>query len=249
MKRAVLFGCNYKSADGGQYALNGCINDVHHMANWLGTRGYTDIKVICDDGSTPEHPNKQTILAELRNLSSVSHSGDTVFVHYSGHGGQTVSQDGDESDGEDETIYGSGDSLEEITDNELRAALIDLMPIGVRVRCVFDSCHSGSVLDLPYRCITDRVFVPESERPLQGTLDCMELSGCRDDQTSADAFIGGQAQGALTWAFLDTVHKSSSQDWWDTLEAIRKVMSSKGYQQIPQLSVGDKAIPDEKLDV
>lgn len=33
------------------------------------------------------------------------------------------------------------------------------------------------------------------------------FSGCRDDQTSADASISGTNVGAMSWAFLDTMRK------------------------------------------
>ena len=34
------------------------------------------------------------------------------------------------------------------------------------------------------------------------------LSGCQDYQTSADAYIGGQYQGALTHAFLQAMNEN-----------------------------------------
>lgn len=33
------------------------------------------------------------------------------------------------------------------------------------------------------------------------------FSGCRDDQTSADATIGGMSEGAMSWAFLETMKR------------------------------------------
>lgn len=33
------------------------------------------------------------------------------------------------------------------------------------------------------------------------------FSGCRDDQTSADTNIGGMAEGAMSWAFLETMKR------------------------------------------
>lgn len=34
------------------------------------------------------------------------------------------------------------------------------------------------------------------------------FSGCRDDQTSADANIGGASVGAMSWAFLETMKRN-----------------------------------------
>lgn len=247
MKRAVLFGCNYKQADGGDYALNGCINDVRAMSQWLRTRNYTSIEMIVDDGSTPLAPTRAVIVTKLQQLVAISKPGDTVFVHYSGHGGQSFETPEDEADGVDETIYGSGEHLEEITDDVLRATLVDAMPRGVKVRCVFDSCHSASVLDLPLRCISGEKFIEESTMS-KGTEDVVEISGCLDEQTSADAFIAGKAQGALTWAFLSSIRSTPGASWIQLLGSIRQRLQGK-YEQIPQLSVGSQALANSPVDV
>jgi hypothetical protein len=36
------------------------------------------------------------------------------------------------------------------------------------------------------------------------------FSGCRDDQTSADASINGTSEGAMSWAFLETMKRIPS---------------------------------------
>jgi hypothetical protein len=36
------------------------------------------------------------------------------------------------------------------------------------------------------------------------------FSGCKDDQTSADARIRGEATGAMTWAFLETMKRDQN---------------------------------------
>lgn len=38
--------------------------------------------------------------------------------------------------------------------------------------------------------------------------DVIEWAGCKDDQTSADASMGGQAQGAMSWAMLTSLSTS-----------------------------------------
>jgi Caspase domain len=59
---------------------------------------------------------------------------------------------GDEDDGYDETIIPldfrqSG----QIRDDDLFRVLVSPMAAGVTMTCLMDSCHSGTVLDLPYR--------------------------------------------------------------------------------------------------
>ncbi len=40
----------------------------------------------------------------------------------------------------------------QIVDNELNHALVNPIPPGVRLHAIIDACHSGTALDLPYRC-------------------------------------------------------------------------------------------------
>jgi len=63
-------------------------------------------------------------------------------------------------------------------------------------------------------------------------------SGCRDDQTSADATIGGGHVGAMSWAFLETMRTYGNQTYIQVLQNTRGLLKQR-YTQIPQLSVGD----------
>lgn len=243
MKRGLLFGCNYAATD---YALGGCINDVTEISRWLVARGYA-VKYIVDDGSTPSRPTRATILKELSDLITTSRQGDQLFIHFSGHGGQDPDLDGDEVDHQDELIYGSSEStLEPIRDDELRV-IIDAAPHGVKIRCIFDCCHSASALDLPYRHIRDEWFLTESS-PLKGSDDVIELSGCRDDQQSADAFIGGRYQGALTHTFLQVVQSHPKMTWGELVDEIRTRLAPR-YTQVPQLSMGNPKLESTPMDV
>ncbi|KAF2875944.1 peptidase C14, caspase domain-containing protein [Massariosphaeria phaeospora] len=64
------------------------------------------------------------------------------------------------------------------------------------------------------------------------------ISGCRDDQTSADARIEGESTGAMTWAFLETMKKEQGPTYAQTLQATRRLLDESNYTQIPQLSSG-----------
>lgn len=67
--------------------------------------------------------------------------GDSLFFHYSGHGGQKRDLNGDEVDNMDETILpidhdrGGGG---EILDDEIHAIMVKTLPRGVRLTAVFD---------------------------------------------------------------------------------------------------------------
>jgi hypothetical protein len=80
-------------------------------------------------------------------LSRVSRALLTV----AGHGGQTKDLDGDEDDGYDEVIYPVDfRQTGHITDDEMHRIMVRPLQAGVRLTAIFDSCHSGTALDLPY---------------------------------------------------------------------------------------------------
>ncbi|EME49706.1 hypothetical protein DOTSEDRAFT_164323 [Dothistroma septosporum NZE10] len=63
-------------------------------------------------------------------------------------------------------------------------------------------------------------------------------SGCKDDQTSADASIAGSHVGAMSWAFLECMKQYGlRQSYIQVLQNTRQILKGR-YQQVPQLSVG-----------
>jgi hypothetical protein len=51
----------------------------------------------------------------------------------------------------------------------------------------------------------------------------------------ADASIGGEATGAMSWAFITSLKKNPNQSYVQLLNSIRDELEGK-YQQKPQLS-------------
>jgi len=81
---------------------------------------------------------------------------DSLFFHYSGHGGQVPDEDGDEDDGFDETIFPVDfQTSGQIVDDELFFTMVKPLPPACRLTAIFDCCHSGSALDLPYMYSTE----------------------------------------------------------------------------------------------
>jgi len=65
-------------------------------------------------------------------------------------------------------------------------------------------------------------------------------SGCKDDQTSADATIGGGHVGAMSWAFLKVMAEAGeggNLSYLQVLQNTRGLLQGT-YTQIPQLSLG-----------
>eukprot|EP00574_Skeletonema_japonicum_P002159 CAMPEP_0201720586 /NCGR_PEP_ID=MMETSP0593-20130828/5482_1 /ASSEMBLY_ACC=CAM_ASM_000672 /TAXON_ID=267983 /ORGANISM="Skeletonema japonicum, Strain CCMP2506" /LENGTH=511 /DNA_ID=CAMNT_0048211247 /DNA_START=41 /DNA_END=1576 /DNA_ORIENTATION=+ len=154
-QRAVLIGINYKGQKG---QLSGCHNDVHNVAQYLQeVQGFKNenITILMDDGMH-KPPTKSAIISAYKRLVKQTKEGDVVFCHYSGHGGRLPDDNGDEDDGYDETLIPLDfQKSGQIRDDDLLKILVHPMPANVTMTCLMDCCHSGTVLDLPYRFVGD----------------------------------------------------------------------------------------------
>jgi metacaspase-1 len=73
------------------------------------------------------------------------------------------------------------------------------------------------------------------------------LTGCRDTQTSADAFINGRYNGALTWGLVNAIRKAKGKlTYQDLHDRIIAVLKQKKFDQVPQLE-GRKARFEQPL--
>jgi hypothetical protein len=62
------------------------------------------------------------------------------------------------------------------------------------------------------------------------------ITGCRDTQTSADAFINGKFNGALTFALVDAIRKSRGRLTYKQLhDRAAGVLKTRKFEQVPQL--------------
>ncbi|THH15699.1 hypothetical protein EW146_g4816 [Bondarzewia mesenterica] len=282
-KKALCIGINYigQSAE-----LKGCINDARNIERFLCTHfGYKreDIVVLTDDQNDPRSiPTKQNLLRAMQWLVQSAQPNDSLFFHYSGHGGQTKDLDGDEADGYDEVIY-PVDFKENghIVDDDMHDIMVRPLPPGCRLTAIYDSCHSGSALDLPYLYSTEgKIKEPNlaleagqgllgavssyargdmggvfssvtgllktatgggqkaneyAKRTKTSAADVISWSGCKDSQTSADAYEAGSATGAMSYAFIAALSENPQQSYQQLLNSIRGILRAK-YSQKPQLS-------------
>jgi len=259
IKRALLIGINYF---GTQNELNGCIKDVQNINNLL-TTSYQykpeNVKILTDD-QEDNKPTKINIINNINAIVALTKPGDTLFIHYSGHGTQVVDVDGDEKNnpdakGKDDALcpcdfgnYGGISGF--ISDDELRKMIVNKIPKGAKLRAFFDCCHSGSALDLPYIYKSGTEYTQIEPNVTQSD-DCLLVSGCRDFQTSADAYINNQYSGALTWALVQALTTSVKikTTWKDLLLIVRHSLATAKYDQVPMLSIGNKQIGNNFIDL
>ncbi|RCH84944.1 Ca(2+)-dependent cysteine protease [Rhizopus azygosporus] len=283
-KRALLIGINYF---GTSAELKGCINDVHNIKDFLITLynfRADDMVILTDDQQNPQNiPTKQNMIRAMQWLVHDARPNDSFFFHFSGHGGRMKDYDGDEDDGYDETIYPVDHAIYgQIVDDMMHDIMVRPLPPGCRLTCIFDSCHSGTALDLPYIYSTQGTLKESSlfkdagnslksaglayisgnparaissvmsigSKIMSGGLggkaanvkkqksspaDVIMFSGCKDSQTSADAFENGRSTGAMSHAFTTALRANRNQTYLQLLNSVRVILREK-YSQRPQLS-------------
>ena len=237
-KKALIIGINYL---GTSSALNGCINDAKSIETYLKEQNYTNIKILTDE--TAIKPTRENILNEIKTLLETSNENDTLFIYYSGHGSNTVDRNGDELDGYDELIVPL--DFKYIKDDELKTLINTYGKTKTNVIALFDSCNSGTALDLKYQILEKVNYddITENTNTAETNCNAFLLSGCRDNQVSLETFINNKQQGAMTWSFLETVRNNKQISWRNLVKKMRELLKPQS-DQIPQLSSGRLFNPD-----
>ncbi len=230
-KKALMFGLNYI---GTPYQLNGCIDDCDRIKSKITTYGFNAMNINTFTDNSAQRPTKSVILQQLANILLNSVEGDLIFFYYSGHGSYIRDTNGDETDGKDECIVSV--DLQYVVDDELNNIIKTNIKKDVTLFCLFDSCHSGTILDLRYQYSNISESLVENMKNDECLGNVVMISGCMDSQTSAEAYINGKTQGALTWAFIETLNKTQNPTWRQLLYSMRTLLKNNGYSQYPQLS-------------
>ncbi len=255
-QKALLVGINKYKIPGAD--LNGCINDVTNVRDiLLKYFGFTtqQIRVIVDERAT-----KANIVSRLQWLVNKAKAGDKILFHFSGHGSQVVDRDGDElKDNMDEILCPHDMDWDGnfIVDDELEK-IFRVIPKGVNLEVLLDCCHSGTgtreamainklplelsfkprflapPMDIACRADEDRDIkkLLRKTNPLNHVL----FAGCKDNQTSADAYINGSYNGAFSYYFckhLRETHGNISRQ--ELIKRVRASLKFNGFSQIPQM--------------
>eukprot|EP01101_Sappina_pedata_P001197 TRINITY_DN11304_c0_g1_i1.p1 TRINITY_DN11304_c0_g1~~TRINITY_DN11304_c0_g1_i1.p1 ORF type:complete len:451 (-),score=114.73 TRINITY_DN11304_c0_g1_i1:86-1402(-) len=290
-KKALLIGINYFQT---KYELKGCINDVANIKEFLKQHGYDEspeTMCILTDDNGEARPLRENLIEAMKWLVHDAQPGDNLFFHYSGHGGLKEDTTGDEASGYDETIMPLDfKKTGEIIDDDLHTMLVKPLIAGVHMVAVFDSCHSGTALDLPwiYRSngthktpgisvmkfgegaldagvqllegrskaaaaavgkilidgIKAKLIGKKNKKENSSDASVIMISGCKDDQTSADATVDGFKTGALSFALIHTLKEKHDMPLVELLNKMRDIMFEKQFEQIPQMSTSHKMEPD-----
>jgi metacaspase-1 len=261
IRKALCVGINvFKNYPGS--TLHGCVNDANQMVDvlkkYLGFAA-ADIKVLTDAQAT-----KQAIINELTAMANGAKTGKYGYLVFSlsSHGTQVPDKNGDETDHYDEAFCphdlaeknGQWDPNRIISDDELHD-LFALVPDNVLVEVYLDTCHSGTGLKaadlMPNR--RPRYIAPPSMDACAEVMPLMARglrrrvsdkaaknvilwAGCRDNQTSADAYIGGSYHGAFTYYWVKETNAAKNKiSRNDLLKKVNNDLSANHYSQVAQL--------------
>lgn len=243
-KYALSIGINYT---GTPYKLNGCINDAINIQKRCSDTGFKNLILLNDN--TQKKPSKINILNELKYIMKNSYAGDLIVFTYSGHGSYRQDTNGDEKDRRDEMIISI--DLKPILDDELKDIIQTNLKKDVTLFALFDSCYSGTVLDLKYQYYDSSNYdeYTENDKTIETNGNIIMISGCSDNQTSVDSYFNNTNQGVLTWAFLESLKTLISPSWRELIKKMRDLIKENNYEQIPQLSSGKFVDIDSKIFV
>lgn len=159
---ALLIGIDRYSqtplSDGSYFPhLGGCVRDINHVEQMLrNSLNLPDERIIKltspnppdDPDAAAQLPTYKNLVEAFRKVTDLAKKGDQVYIHYSGHGGRSVTMFPElkGADGLDESLVpcdiGANGACY-LRDIEMAYLLKAMSEKGLLVTLVLDSCHSG----------------------------------------------------------------------------------------------------------
>lgn len=246
VKCAILIGINY---NGTSSELSGCINDINNTEKVLSEQyGYNEFVIMTDDSEMK--PTGKNIIKELYDMALRTHTEEIeeLWISYSGHGSYVTDRNGDEDDSRDEVLVPIDCNTNGYISDDLLHKILKKINPRTKCICIFDCCHSGTILDLKYRYESGVKNVTENKNSKLNSNITM-ISGCKDVQTSADAYNilnARKYQGAMTASLLTTLKDHEYKiSCYKLLKYMREFLKERNFKQIPQISCSKKL--DEKV--
>jgi len=244
-RKALQFGILYRDTE---YQLEGCINDINNVKNELLTKiGFPEENIIQITDDTKIKPTKANMMKALSQLATNTNDGDLLFLQYSGHGTGVQDKTSDEADGKDEALcpLDGGVLIDDWLFENFIKPLEQSKP-NTRVFGLFDCCHSGTCLDLPYQYVAKREPFAHVKQIGKGKkiqnrkskISVLSFSAALDDQQAVD-MQQGIPQGAFTYAFLQVLQKhiySRKRSYRQFIIEVDQILASQGFKHQASLS-------------
>lgn len=266
-KYAVLVGINKYQMPGND--LRGCVNDTENMWKLL-TEVYDfdpdNIRVLNDERAIKsmilERLDWLVKVGNSDDLKFFHDSSHGSFVR--DRSGDEL------DDNVDECIIPYDHDWDDALIDDILADYLKRLQEGTKCVVIVDACHSASMTramcENPHPALPKFLPPPfdiearskgrmlnlnrfglkkNCSRVIENNVTYLNqnhilLSGCRDNQTSADCFIDGQYQGALTANLIKLVRSNPKATWLELHKELLSKMQKEGYSQIPQLSGNEK---------
>lgn len=250
VKRCVLMGLNYT---GTENELRGCINDSINLRKFMIDNKYfkeNEITMMNDNSTGKLLPIKVNILMMFDELVAFANANKNknvlIFIGYSGHGSSQRRYRKGEMDNADEVLVNLDyDTKGGIVDDVIRAVLIDRMPKNAKLVILMDCCHSRSLCDIKYLYDPTKPekFILDPNHK-DTVCDVVCISGCADNDVSADAYLPNAVSGkyencgACTTSFIKNYKDEIPTDL--LMANMRSFLKRKQFKQVVQLSSGKK---------
>jgi hypothetical protein len=261
-KQALLVGINdYQGVND----LQGCINDVTNVRSVLKTFfGFSnsEIRVLTDNRAT----KKNILSRLDKMVKSAVNGDFLIFQFSGHGSQIRDREGDELSDHMDEIICPYDMNWDDgfISDDMLGEILRELKK-GVKMEILLDSCHSGTgtrdiirfplSAELSWQSSKNRYLSPPVDiecrylgeedllKPARSFTTDKEIimnhilwAGCKDNQTSADALIDGNYNGAFSYYFCKHVRETGGNiSRTDLLSRVRNSLKYNKYDQVPQL--------------
>lgn len=237
------FGINKYSGS----PLSGCVNDIEDEIKKLNTEfpHFQIIKYLDYEVTT------EKFISEIRRVFEVVKEGH-LYIKYSGHGTQIPDYEGKEENGYHEALYLINGPLIDDVIYQLEQET----PPGLKVTAKFDSCFSGDLgtkgISLKNRAkgIKSRFYqmpgIPLMYKPVNrfAKTDAGQtwiiISGCGEEQTSADAWFNNRANGAFT--FFDLKVYNATIIYKSEIAQVNHLLINNGFDQRPELSGPEESL-------
>jgi hypothetical protein len=245
-KQALLIGCDYTGTP--DSLSGGGLDDIQHVQKMLiNVYGYLPENIITlrdDNTDASKKPTKANILNSFQSI--VQTSTKEIWFHYSGHGSQERFSNGKVEDVIVPTDAISSDGSIN-TNNMINAdtirSYLDQIHSSCRAIFLFDSCHSGTICELPYTYVCNPVnglVKPVTVSPnTLASSNIYMISGCLDNQISSNIYLSSMKEyvGAFTTFFIMALQKYNySIDIKNLYSTVCRDLRSNGFKQSPMLS-------------
>ncbi len=235
----LIIGINYINTP--QIILRGCWNDAMTMYSLLSSDMFdydtSSMEILLDNVRDQtfirNKTSKSNIVKLLYKLAIKSWSENLkkVFFIYSGHGSYTNDLNGDEVDGKDEGLCPADCQISGLLLDDEILEIFNMFNPSTMIYVMIDCCHSGSILDLPYK-LNDK---SDSKKSMLIKPHIVVLSGCQDSETAAESYdpASKKISGVLTNVLNEYYSKEENKNDGiiDTYNKLCKVIKEKGYCQ------------------